>query len=245
MLLGESVLVVEDNDELRTMLASYLTSEGFRVQTAPDGASMKMFLADNAVDLIVLDVLLPDGNGFNLVRDLRRTDNTPIILLTGKSEPVDRIVGLELGADDYVCKPFELRELLARIRSVLRRHASQPAGTSKAMTNDVAVFAGWAFDSARRQLLGPSGDEVPLTSAEFDLLRTLVDNALQPVSRDQLLKVTQSRSWGPNDRSIDISISRLRQKLEADPRHPNLIKTVRNVGYVLTAEVKRAPRVVH
>ena len=242
MSLEESVLVVEDDEDLRNMLATYLGIEGFRVFTAPDGASMRRVLADHGVDLIVLDVLLPDGNGFNLVRELRRTSDTPIILLTGKSEPVDRIVGLELGADDYVCKPFETRELLARIRSVLRRNASRPQAAAAGPADDIAVFAGWAFDPACRQLHAPSGTEVRLTSAEFDLLRALVDNAQRPVSRDHLLKVTQARDWGPNDRSIDISISRLRHKLESDPKRPTLIKTVRNVGYVLTAVVSRESR---
>lgn len=239
---GESILVVDDDEDLRTLLTTYLNREGFRVLSAPNGASMRQALCDNDVDLIVLDVLLPDDNGFNLIRNLRRSHDTPVVLLTGKSESVDRIVGLELGADDYVCKPFELRELLARIRSILRRHARSGQPRTDEAVERVETFAGWSFDQTYRRLNSPSGAEVILTSAEFELLKMLVDSAPKPVSRDQLLKATQSRTWQPDDRSIDISVSRLRKKLEEDPKRPNLIKTVRNVGYVLTGTVTKTPR---
>ncbi len=219
------------------MLASYLGNEGFEVLAVHDGASMGQALAETEFDLIVLDVLLPDENGFNIVRELRRSRNTPVILLTGKTEPVDRIVGLELGADDYVCKPFELRELLARIRGLLRRQALAGDAKPNGSAGQVANFAGWTFDPGTRALVSPAGAEVHLTSAEFDLLKILVDNAQRPVSRDQLLNATRSRNWSPTDRSIDISISRLRQKMEKDPKRPSLIKTVRNIGYVLTGAV--------
>ena len=238
----ERILVVDDEEEVRDLVAAYLTKEGFRVATAPDGTSMRRVLAEDSVDLIVLDVRLPDESGFNLVRDLRRTHDTPVILLTGKSEPVDRIVGLELGADDYLSKPFELRELLARIRSVLRRSQSKPRPSPDAPADQVKVFAGWALDQVHRQLYSPAGVEVELTGAEFELLRELVNNAQRPISRNQLLNAAQSRDGAPYDRSIDVSISRLRKKLEKDPHHPTLIKTIRNVGYVLTSVVTSKPR---
>ncbi len=234
------VLVVEDEEAIRELVATYLEQEGFSVLAAPDGISMRRTLAERSVDLIVLDVRLPDEDGFDLVRELRRTRDTPVILLTGKASPVDRIVGLELGADDYLAKPFELRELLARIRSVLRRtigSASQPAPTPGPGGIKVRVFSGWALDPVRRRLFSPNGAEVELTGAEFELLRELVDNAQQPISRNQLLNAAQSRDWEPHDRSIDVSISRLRKKLEIDPGNPTLIKTIRNVGYILASEV--------
>lgn len=224
------------------MLSTYLGKEGFDVLSVPDGNRMNEALQTNSIDLIVLDVVLPDDSGFNLVRDLRRRSSVPVILLTGKSDSIDRIVGLELGADDYVCKPFELRELLARIRSVLRRQGTGVSPSGDAVADFVATFDGWTFDEARRQLLAPTGEEVRLTSAEFELLRLLIESAPNPVSRDQLLKATQARNWGPNDRSVDISVSRLRKKLEKNPKNPTLIKSVRNVGYVLTDTVVRVQR---
>lgn len=239
---GEHVLVVDDEEEIRAMVATYLEGEGIKVRTAADGASMGHALAESDFDLIVLDVRLPDESGFNLVQELRRTRDTPVILLTGKSEPIDRIVGLELGADDYLGKPFELRELLARIRSVLRRSRGTASASPGAPTDQVKVFAGWALDQVHRQLHSPSGEEVKLTGAEFELLRELVNNPQQPISRNQLLHATQSRDWAPYDRSIDVSISRLRKKLEQDPNQPALIKTIRNVGYILATAVTEEPR---
>ncbi len=236
------VLVVEDEEAIRELVATYLEQEGFAVLAAPDGTSMRSTLAENSVDLIVLDVRLPDEDGFDLVRELRRTRDTPVILLTGKAAPVDRIVGLELGADDYLAKPFELRELLARIRSVLRRTLGSVAQAAPGSGHGheeirVRVFSGWALDPVRRRLFSPEGAEVELTGAEFELLRELVENAQQPISRNQLLNAAQSRDWEPHDRSIDVSISRLRKKLESDPGNPTLIKTIRNVGYILASEV--------
>jgi DNA-binding response OmpR family regulator len=234
---GITILVVDDEEEIRDLVASYLEREGYRILTAPDGASMWQDLEAHQVDLIVLDVLLPDADGFGLIRDLRRRRDIPIILLTGKSEAVDRVVGLEIGADDYLCKPFELRELLARVRSVWRRYRSNPPAPVDDRSPEVKVFAGWALDPIQRQLYSPAGVEVELTSGEFDLLRELVNNPKRPMTRDHLLDATQSRDWTPFDRSIDVSIGRLRKKLEIDPAHPTLIKTVRNVGYVLAANV--------
>lgn len=239
---GNTILIVDDENEIRKVLSSYLEKEGFRVLTAPDGAAMSRQLEAQQVDLILLDILLPDANGFELVRDLRRSSDIPVILLTGKSESVDKVVGLELGADDYLSKPFELRELLARIRSVWRRYQAAQRSTADHPTAEVKVFAGWALDQPYRRLYSPKGVEVELTSREFELLRELVNHPNQPVSRDHLLGATRSRHWVTYDRSIDMSITRLRKKIEKDPKRPKLIRTIRNVGYVLAADVTNKPR---
>ena len=239
---SDTVLVVDDEEEILELVADYLGEEDFRVLTAPDGASMLRILSETDVDLIVLDVKLPDQDGFSLVRELRRTHDTPIILLTGKSDAIDRIIGLEIGADDYLGKPFELRELLARIRSVLRRTRVREIPRPERASQEVKVFAGWALDEVHRQLFSPTGQEVELTAAEFELLRELVNNPQRPVGRSQLLQKVQSREWSPEDRSIDVSISRLRRKLEEDPNRPALIKTIRNMGYVLASTVSAKAR---
>ena len=232
------VLVVDDEEEVLDLVADYLGEEDFEVLTAPNGAVMRQVLAKAEIDLIVLDVKLPDQDGFSLVRELRKSSDTPVILLTGKADTIDRIVGLEIGADDYVAKPFELRELLARIRSVLRRTQTRATLLPKDdRVPEVKVFAGWLLDEVHRQLFSPAGLEVELTAAEFALLRELVNNPQRPVGRNQLLLKVQSREWSPEDRSIDVSISRLRRKMEADPNRPMLIKTIRNSGYVLASKV--------
>ncbi len=234
---GTTVLVVDDEQEIRDIVTEYLEKEGVRVLGAADGASMWRRLEEHDIDLIVLDVLLPDANGFTLMRDLRRSYDTPVILLTGKSDSIDKIVGLELGADDYLPKPFELRELLARMRSVWRRYQARPHPPADDPPAEVKVFAGWALDQTHRRLYSPKGVEVELTTGEFDLLRELVNHPNRPLSRDQLLDATRSRQWMSYDRSIDVSIGRLRKKLETDPNRPKLIKTIRNVGYVLATNV--------
>lgn len=239
---GNTILIVDDEKEIRKVVSSYLEEEGFRVLTAPNGAAMWQQLDAQPIDLILLDILLPDANGFALVRDLRRSNDIPVILLTGKSESVDKVVGLELGADDYLSKPFELRELLARIRSVWRRYQAAPSSTANHQAAEMKVFAGWALDQPHRRLYSPKGVEVELTSSEFELLRVLVNHPNEPVSRDHLLDATMSRHWTPYDRSIDMSITRLRKKIEKDPQRPMLIRTVRNIGYVLAASVTDKPR---
>jgi DNA-binding response OmpR family regulator len=234
---GNALLLVDYEDDILKVVNLYLEREGYRVLTARDGASMWTRLAANDIDLIILDVLLPDANGFALVQDIRKNRDIPIILLTGKAEPVDKVVGLELGADDYLSKPVDLRELLARFRSVLRRCRPTGGPQGDAASGPIKVFSGWTLDQARRELYSPGGEKLELTSSEFDLLCVLVNNAQRPVTRDQMLDATRSRPWTPFDRSIDVSIGRLRKKLEADPGNPALIKTVRNVGYILAASV--------
>jgi two-component system, OmpR family, response regulator len=227
------VLVVEDDQDISTLVARFLRSNAVRVSTASDGRDMDRVLKDGRIDLIVLDLMLPGEDGLSLCRRLRSTSSCPpIIMLTAKAEEVDRIVGLELGADDYLTKPFNPRELLARIRAVLRR------GGSAADRSGVRLrFAGWQLDQNSRILLNPDQVRVPLTGAEFELLVALCERPRRVLSRDQLLDLTQGRAAGPFERSIDVLISRLRQKMETDPRDPMLIKTIRSGGYLFTPEV--------
>ena len=196
------------------------------------------FLDREAVDLIILDLMMPGEDGLTLINSLRKTTDVSIIMLTAKGEPADHIVALELGADDYISKPCDLRQLLARVRSVLRRTRGDRGVHSRAEKPSL-LFEGWRLDLSRRQLRSPDDAEVVLTTGEFDLLEALATNAKQVLSRDQLLNLTKGRDGSPFDRSIDNLISRLRQKLEADPKHPSLLKTVQGVGYVFTAHVNR------
>ena len=231
---NERILVVDDDQDLLDLICPYLEKAGFQTLSALDASAMRKVLAEEQVDLVVLDLGLPDAEGFALLREFRRSYDLPVVLLTGKSHPVDRVVGLELGADDYIGKPFELRELVARIRSVLRR-SKGPAASKPGPK--IKVFDGWRFDEVHRELRSPSRELVELTGAEFELLRELINSAQEPVSRNQLLNAVRARDWMPHDRSIDVSISRLRKKLEQDPAQPALIKTVRNVGYILASTV--------
>jgi two-component system OmpR family response regulator len=228
------ILVVEDDPEISALVARYLKQNEFRVSTAGSGREMDRILADSRIDLIVLDVMLPEEDGFSICRRLRGTSQTPIIMLTAKAEDVDRIVGLELGADDYMAKPFNPRELLARIRAVLRR---RPTITRVEPHRQAYLFNGWRLDGGLRRLTSPSGARVPLTSAETDLLQTFCDHAGRVLSRDQILDLTRGRAAGPFDRSVDVLISRLRQKIEVDARNPDFIKTIRSSGYLFTPEV--------
>jgi two-component system OmpR family response regulator len=233
------VLVVEDDQEISTLVARFLRSNAVRVSTASDGRDMDRVLKDGRIDLIVLDLMLPGEDGLSLCRRLRSTSSCPpIIMLTAKAEEVDRIVGLELGADDYLTKPFNPRELLARIRAVLRRGGS--AATAADRSGVRLRFAGWQLDQNSRILLNPDQVRVPLTGAEFELLVALCERPRRVLSRDQLLDLTQGRAAGPFERSIDVLISRLRQKMETDPRDPMLIKTIRSGGYLFTPEVNSA-----
>ncbi|MCI1013471.1 response regulator [Herbaspirillum sp. C7C2] len=230
------ILVVDDDRDIRTLLAEYLDSNGLRTLTATNGSEMRRVLEESRVDLIVLDLTLPGEDGLTLCRNLRATSSVPVIMLTARGEPLDRILGLEMGADDYLAKPFEPRELFARIRSVLRRTQALPPNMAQP---DVATmrFAGWTLDLTARHLVNRDGVVVALSGAEFRLLKVFLDHPNRVLNRDQLLELTQGRESDPFDRSVDIQISRLRQKLGDDARTPTIIKTVRNEGYVLATTV--------
>lgn len=219
------------------MVEEYLTGQGYRVTVSHDGGGMRQVLGRNKIDLVILDLVLPGEDGLELAQSLRRDSTIPIVMLTGRGDPVDRIVGLEMGADDYLAKPFHLRELLARVKSVLRRSA-MAASAKGAGAHQQARFAGWRFDILSRELASPTGDEVTLTSGEFDLLVAFVTNANQVLSRDRLLDITRDREAGPFDRTIDVQVGRLRRKLGDDPQMPQLIKTVRGGGYVFSPPVE-------
>ncbi|MBV8851067.1 MAG: response regulator [Methylobacteriaceae bacterium] len=232
------ILVVEDDSEIAGLVARYLRDNGCHVATAGNGREMDCAIAVNAPDLIVLDLNLPEEDGLSICRRLRATSDVAVIMLIAKGEEIDRIIGLEMGADDYLPKPFNPRELLARIRAVMRRKefsTHQADGIAQGY-----AFAGWRLDPALRRLTDPQGAIVTLTAAEFDLLQALAERPNRVLSRDQLLDLTQGRATsGPFDRSIDVLVSRLRQKLERNAREPELIKTVRSGGYVLASTVAR------
>ncbi len=225
------ILVVDDDPEIRKLLARYIESQGFRVLLAASCRELRERLATNHIDLVVLDVMLPDGSGLELCRDLRaQRSNVPIILLTALKEDVDRIVGLEIGADDYLGKPFNPRELVARIKAVLRRHAETMPAASE---TKIYRFEGCTADPQSRRVCDPDGSDIELTGAEFDLLRTFLDRPGRVLSRDQLLDLTRGRDGDALDRSIDVLVSRLRRKLGG----ASLFKTVRNGGYQLAVKV--------
>ena len=239
--LAPQILLVEDDREISHMISRFLSDNGLRVVVAGDGRAADRVLQDGRIDLIVLDIMLPGEDGLSICRRLRSSSTVPIMMLTARGDEIDRIIGLELGADDYLTKPFSSRELLARIRAVLRRSGAATETTASAGPRVTAMsFAGWRIDSGLRQLHSPQGVRIGLTSAEFDLLLVLCQHPRRVLSRDELLDLTQGRSAAPFDRSIDVLISRIRQKLERDPRDPELIKTVRLGGYVFTPEVAPA-----
>jgi two-component system OmpR family response regulator len=231
------LLVVDDDREIRDLLGRFLKKHGYRVTTARDGREMRQALADRGIDLVILDLMLPGEDGLALCRDLRARSKLPVIMLTAMREETDRIVGLEMGADDYLVKPFNPRELLARIKAVLRRvgYASDSAPTP---SRSVLRFAGWKIDLARRRLETPGGRTVDLTEGQFGLLAAFVRHPRRVLSRDQLLDLTRGRDAAPFDRSIDNQVSRLRRMIEPDPSNPDLIKTVRGGGYIFTATVE-------
>jgi two-component system OmpR family response regulator len=232
------ILIVDDDREIRELLARFLERQRLRVTTARDAREARKAWANGHFQLVVLDLMLPGESGLDLARWLRTQGNVPIVMLTAMGEETDRIIGLELGADDYMAKPFNPRELLARIRAVLRRTA-EPADRL-AEPSRLLRFEGWTLEPARRRLLNPEGAEVALTGGEYDLLVALVERANRVLTRDMLLDLLRGRQAGPFDRAIDVAISRLRRKLEDDGRNAQLIKTVRGGGYVLAATVERA-----
>ena len=229
------VLVVEDDREVSVLVARFLRSNDIRVSTTSDSRGMDAMLSDNRVDLIVLDLMLPGEDGLSVCRRLRATSGVSIIMLTAKAEDIDRIVGLEMGADDYLTKPFNPRELLARIRSVLRRSAGNAASSETG--GDVLTFDGWRLDRHSRQLHNADGARVALTGAEFDLLLVFCERPRRVLRRDQLIDLTRGRAANPFERSVDILVSRLRQKMEKDPKEPVLFQTIRSGGYMFSPEV--------
>ncbi len=231
------ILVIDDDREIRELLARYLERQHFRVTAVRDAREARRIWPTSTFQMVILDLMLPGEGGLDFARWLRAESDVPILMLTALGEENDRIIGLELGADDYLTKPFSPRELLARMRAVLRR--ASEAGEKRESGSKTLFFNGWTLESARRRLLNPEGTEVPLTGGEYDLLVALLDRANKVLTRDMLLDLLRGRQAGPFDRAIDVAISRLRRKLEDDGRHAQLIKTVRGGGYVLAAEVTR------
>jgi DNA-binding response OmpR family regulator len=227
------ILIVDDDRPMREMLVEYLTTHGYRALQADDGAEMRSLIEAEPPDVVLLDVRLPGEDGLTLARYLRERYDVGIIMVTGAGDVVDRIVGLEMGADDYVAKPFDPRELLARVKSVLRRiQAKPPAAVGAAGGARRLPIGRCVLDVEAYQLLDADGREVPITTMEFDLLKVFIDNPGKALSRDRILTLTKNRDWEPFDRSIDIRIARLRRKVEVDPENPLAIRTVRGVGYM-------------
>ncbi len=237
------IVVVDDDARIRNLLQRYLTQEGFRVTVVDGGGALREVMSRDTVDLVLLDLVMPGEDGLSLAREIRAASTTPIIMLTGKGDLVDRVVGLEMGADDYIAKPFHLREVLARIRSVLRRTAgsSEPSPAAENAQTRVYEFAGWRLDVDKRELLNARSEPVSLTTGEFDLLLAFLTHSNRPLNRDQLMDIMKGRDWSPFDRSVDTQVGRLRKKIERDPGEPELIKTVRGVGYLFAARVTRKP----
>ena len=231
----EHILVVDDDAEIRSLLARFLTDRGLRVSTAGNGREMLAELETSSIDLIVLDVMMPGEDGLTLTRNLRANkSNVSIIMLTAMGEDMDRIIGLEMGADDYLAKPFNPRELLARIKAVLRRAGEQAPQNA----TDVVTFAGWSFDLNTRTLTNAQGENCELSSGEFELLHVFVTHSGRVLNRDQLLDMARGRDAQPFDRAIDVQVSRLRKKIEPNAKIPTLIKTVRGGGYMFTPKVE-------
>jgi DNA-binding response OmpR family regulator len=231
------LLVVDDDSEIAALLKRYLSAQGFSVSTVSNGKDMLAHLAANAIDLVLLDLGLPGEDGLELTRHLHEHWHGPVIIVTGRADSVDRIVGLELGADDYVTKPFELRELLARIRSVLRRAGERPRNMG---SQAVAYrFAGYRLELQSRTLTDASGEPIALTSGEYELLLVFVTHANRVLSRDELMNHLYGRDSGPYDRAVDVQIGRLRRKIESNPAAPALIKSVRGAGYIFSDTVRQ------
>lgn len=236
---GPHILIVDDHREIRDLVSRALTKEGFRISTAGDGRAMQKVLADGHIDLILLDLMLPGEDGLSLCRTLRAESNIPIIMLTAKGEEIDRVIGLEMGADDYLAKPFGSRELVARIKAVLRRSQDALSKEGSRQKPNSYHFERWGLDTGTRALLRDDGVTVPLSTGEYDLLIALVERPQRVLNRDQLLDLARGRSAAGLDRSIDTQVSRLRKKLERDPADPQLIKTVWGGGYIFTPTVSR------
>ena len=232
----DHILIVDDDRDIRDLLSEYLHKQGYRTSVAADGHAMRSMLSRTAPDLIILDLMLPGEDGLLLCREIRVQSDIPILMLTARSDEVDRIVGLEMGADDYLAKPFSPRELVARIKSILRRSRALPSNLKPDQAK-LFHFAGWTLDISTRNLLSPDGVSIALSGTDFKLLRIFLDHPHRVLNRDQLIELTQSRDAGPFDRSIDLQVSRLRRRLNDPPKDPAIIKTARGEGYVLATEV--------
>jgi DNA-binding response OmpR family regulator len=231
----ETLLVVDDDPTVREMLGDYFGQQGFAVQLAASAADARGFLAGMTPQLVFLDVGLPGEDGLSLARHIREQFDIPIVMVSGAGEPLDRIIGLEVGADDYVSKPFDPRELLARVKSIMRRYRRAPEPTVEREASRVRI-PGFELDMASRRVFRSDGEELILTRMEFDLLQVFVEHPNRVLSRDQLLNMTQNRDWDPYDRSIDIRVARLRRKLEEHQGSPQMIRTVRGVGYMFVPD---------
>ena len=233
----DRILIVDDDEDIRKLLEEYLRKNGFDAQAVADGPAMREALAAKPASLVVLDLMLPGEDGLSLCRQLRARSQVPVLMLTAKGDPVDRIIGLEMGADDYLAKPFDPRELVARIRSILRRAKALPADTEINVPESFS-FSGWRLDTRERNLRAPDGVVVPLSGAEYRLLLIFLQNPNAVVSRDQLSNFTFGHDADPLDRTIDMQVSRLRERLRDEAREPAIIKTVRGKGYVLAVRVE-------
>ncbi|WP_194408583.1 response regulator [Asaia siamensis] len=233
------LLVVDDDQDILTLLTSFLRKHQYRVSTAEDGEAMFALLEAQPVDLVILDIMLRNEDGFSLCQRLRTTSRLPVIMLSAMADHTDRVVGLEIGADDYLTKPFDQRELLARVKAVLRRTVD-PVTPSSPSTRPVLCFGGWQLDVARRELRSSENALVMLSGGEFDLLLSFAEHPQRVLTRDQLMDMARGPDHAAFDRSIDVQVSRLRHKLETDPKNPSLIRTVRNGGYMFATTVRRA-----
>lgn len=232
------ILVVDDDLRICRLVSNYLSKEGYKISTANDGKQMWQIFKRNAPDIIILDLILPDEDGIDIAKELRATSDVGIIMLTSKQEQIDKIIGLEVGADDYITKPFDNRELLARIHSLSRRRFAQFHKSKPEEKYSIARFEGWTLNLTAHELISPEGENVHLTSYEFQLLSTLVLNAHRAISRDHILDLMAGRDWVPTDRSIDVLIGKIRKKLRQDRHNQTIIKTIRAVGYMFTSQVE-------
>ena len=241
---GTRIVIVDDEPDIREIVGMMLEDAGFQVFSLPSGDGLLDLVAQEDIELVILDLGLPGADGLSLTRELKAKSDVGVVILSGRSETTEKIIGLEVGADDYLAKPFEPRELLARVRSVLRRLSAGASGGSEAVQppaeSDAYVFNGWRLDALSRSLTDPDGEEISLSSGEFNLLKALVEHPNRVLSRDQLLDLTHGLDTPAFDRSVDVQVVRLRKKIEPNPGRPEFIKTVRNAGYIFTAKVARA-----
>ncbi|MDM4767830.1 response regulator transcription factor [Pelomonas sp. SE-A7] len=238
--MAQHLAIVDDEPDITQLLGNYLQAQGFRVTPLHSGRALIDMMREDPPDLVLLDLGLPGEDGFSIARQLREHWRCGLVIVTGRGDAIDKVVGLEVGADDYVTKPFDLRELLARIKAVLRRLAPPAAAPESGGSSECLQFAGWRLDAAARRLVSPAGQEVTLTSGEFDLLLAFARHPGRVLSRDFLLEHTRGREAGPYDRTIDVQVGRLRKKLEPEAETPQLIKSVRGAGYILVPPVSSA-----